>query len=146
MSSVTLSSFGSSTGCLQQSFKYDLHNLPPTRSTPSSSKKGSNWEIIEFPFSLLLPSLLQFLGLKDLISVANFFACMIPISASLKWQWQIWDILQGVSSLGVEFTRKILAWYSTANKGWSTDNYYQYLAFDCPHLSCNHHYSLLVVS
>ena len=30
---------------------------------------------------------------------------------SLKAQWQIWDILQGASSLGVKFTRKILAWY-----------------------------------
>ena len=29
---------------------------------------------------------------------------------TLKVQ-QIWDILQGVSSLGVKFTRKILAWY-----------------------------------
>ena len=33
MSSVTLSSFGNSTGCLLPSFKYDLHNLTPTRST-----------------------------------------------------------------------------------------------------------------
>ena len=29
----------------------------------------------------------------------------------LKAQWQKWDICQGVSSLGVKFTRKILAWY-----------------------------------
>ena len=30
-------------------------------------------------------------------------------SLLLKPQWQIWDILQGVSNLGVKFTRKILA-------------------------------------
>ena len=30
---------------------------------------------------------------------------------SLKSQRQIWHILQGVSSLGVQFTRNILAWY-----------------------------------
>ena len=29
---------------------------------------------------------------------------------TLKAQ-QIWDILQGASSLGVKFTRKILSWY-----------------------------------
>ena len=141
MSIVTLPSFGNSTGCVQRSFKYDLCNLPPTQSTASSSKKGSNWKIFEFPFSQLSPSLLQTLGHKDLISAANFLAFtifMISISASLKVQWQIWDILQGVGSLGVEFTRKILAWYSTANKGWSMVNYHQYLAFDCPHLSCNY--------
>ena len=39
--------------------------------------------------------------LKDQISVAE----------SLKLQRQIWDILQGVRSLGVKFTRNILAWY-----------------------------------
>ena len=87
MSSVILSSFGNSTGCLQPSFKYDLRNLPPRRSTPSSSKKRSNWEIFEFPFSLPCPSLLQSLGLKDLISAANVLACtifMISISPSLS--------------------------------------------------------------
>ena len=30
---------------------------------------------------------------------------------ALKAPRHIWDILQGVSSLGVQFTRKILAWY-----------------------------------
>ena len=30
---------------------------------------------------------------------------------SLKAQGQIWDILQGASSLGVKFPRNILAWY-----------------------------------
>ena len=87
MSSVILSSFGNSTGCLQPSFKYDLRNLPPRRSTPSSSKKRSNWEIFEFPFSLPCPSLLQSLGLMDLISAANVLACtifMISISPSLS--------------------------------------------------------------
>ena len=34
--------------------------------------------------------------------------CTLP---HLKAQLQIWDILQGVGSLGVKFTRKILAWY-----------------------------------
>ena len=29
----------------------------------------------------------------------------------LKAQWQILDILQQVSSLGVKFIRKILTWY-----------------------------------
>ena len=29
----------------------------------------------------------------------------------LKAQWQLWDILQGANSVGVKFTRKILAWY-----------------------------------
>ena len=29
----------------------------------------------------------------------------------IKVQWQIWDILEGVSSLGVSFTRRILAWH-----------------------------------
>ena len=77
MSSVILSSFSNSTGCLQPSFKYDLRNLPPTQSTPSSSKKGSYWEIFECPFSLLSLSLLQSLGLKDLISAANFLAWTI---------------------------------------------------------------------
>ena len=30
---------------------------------------------------------------------------------SLKAQWQILDIWQGASSLGVKFTKKSLAWY-----------------------------------
>ena len=30
---------------------------------------------------------------------------------TLKAQWQIWDILQGASSLGVKFKWKILASY-----------------------------------
>ena len=30
---------------------------------------------------------------------------------SLKAQRQMWNILQGVSSLGAKLTRKILAWY-----------------------------------
>ena len=38
----------------------------------------------------------------DLIMIRFFF---------VKAQGQIWDILQGVSSLRVSFTRKILAWY-----------------------------------
>ena len=29
----------------------------------------------------------------------------------LKAQWRMWDILQGASSLGVKFKRKISAWY-----------------------------------
>ena len=30
---------------------------------------------------------------------------------SLKAQWQVWDILQGASSLRVKFKRQILVWY-----------------------------------
>ena len=85
MISVLLSSFDNRTGYLQSSLKYDLHNLPPTRNTPSSSKKRSNWKIFEFLFSLLSSSLS--LGVKDLISAANFLVCtrfMISISASLS--------------------------------------------------------------
>ena len=29
----------------------------------------------------------------------------------LKAQWRMWDIMQGASSLGVKFKRKISAWY-----------------------------------
>ena len=78
---------GNSTGCLQPSFRYDLPNLSPTQSTPSSSEKGSKWEIFEFPYSLLSLSLLQSLGLKELISAANFLVCtifMISISVCLS--------------------------------------------------------------
>ena len=85
MISVTLSSFGNRTGYLQPSLKYDLHNLPPTRNTPSSSKKRSNWKIFEFLFSILSSSLSH--GVKNLISAANSLACtrfMISISASLS--------------------------------------------------------------
>ena len=86
MSSVIVPSFGNSTGCLQPSFKDDLRNLHPTQSTPSSSKKGSNWEIFECPFSLLSLSLLQSLGLKNLISAANFLAWTIFMtSISASW-------------------------------------------------------------
>ena len=33
------------------------------------------------------------------------------VNLYLKAQRQMWDILQGGSSLGVKFTRKVLAWY-----------------------------------
>ena len=65
---------------------------------------------------------------SNICSIINSFRfCLIPVtnrqSATvitsestvtgniLKAQWQIWDTLQGASSLGVKFTRKILAWY-----------------------------------
>ena len=35
-------------------------------------------------------------------------------SLVLKSQWQIWDVLQGVSYLGVSFTREICAWYDSS--------------------------------
>ena len=41
----------------------------------------------------------------------NFLINLRPKKFKLKEQWQILDILQGASSLGVKFTRKILAWY-----------------------------------
>ena len=48
----------------------------------------------------------------DVIFITNITAVETVLSVFfLKAQWQIWDILQGASSLGVKFTRKILAWY-----------------------------------
>ena len=44
-----------------------------------------------------------------LIDLKNAFG---EVHHNLKAQWQIWDILQGASSLGVKFKRKILAWYN----------------------------------
>ena len=38
----------------------------------------------------------------------------------LKAQWQKWDILQGASSLGVKFQRKVLAWYDKLFPSYDT--------------------------
>ena len=38
----------------------------------------------------------------------NFFENAV---SGLKVQWQVWDILKGVSSLGVKFTRNLLVRY-----------------------------------
>ena len=39
---------------------------------------------------------------------------------TLKAQWQIWDFLQGANSLGVNFKRKILAWYDKLFASYNT--------------------------
>ena len=50
----------------------------------------------------------------DIIFTSLYSDFVISSSLSiytLKAQGQIWNILQGVSSQGVQFTRKFLAWY-----------------------------------
>ena len=43
--------------------------------------------------------------------LSSFFLLLPDQKYCWKVQQQVWDILQGASSLGVKFTRNILAWY-----------------------------------
>ena len=58
--------------------------------------------------------MLNALALPDLwynLLLFRWETSILPKTSTLKLQRQIWDILHGVSSIGILFTRKILAWY-----------------------------------
>ena len=79
----------------------------------NKSKLGSPLERV---FASLAVKIIKFSFIVPFVRKINmvsstFDSSQLLAPRSLKAQRQIWDILQGVSSLGVKFTRKNLAWY-----------------------------------
>ena len=74
----------------------------------------SSYPLFALPITLLfllLPLVLFLFNLSSFCYSSSSESSIYTFFLSLKLQWQIWDISQGVRSQGVSFTRKNLAWY-----------------------------------